>query len=148
MSKKRLGFLTLMLAVLAIGSVLLAACARPGTSESAQNGGSSGNGGSSSGGGNTVHMGNTTFLQSSISIAKGSSLKLVNDVAVVHIIANGTYDASGTPKPGKEPGAPTVSNLQFSSAGDSKTVGPFTTAGTFHLYCTVHVNMDLAISVK
>jgi hypothetical protein len=145
MSKKRLGFLTLLLAVLAIGSVLLAACARPGTSGTAQTGGAPSNGGG--GGGNTVHMGNTQFVQTSVSIKKGSSLNLVNDVSVVHIIDNGTYD-NGTPKPGKEPGAPTVSNIQFSSAGESKPIGPFTTAGTFHLYCTVHVNMDLTIDVK
>jgi plastocyanin len=147
MSKKRLGFLTLLLAVLAFGSVLLAACARPGTGGTAQNGGTPSNGGGN-GGGNTVHMGNTQFVQRSVNIKKGSSLTLVNDASVVHIIDNGTYDPNGTPRPGKEPGAPTVNSLQFNSAGDSKPVGPFTTAGTFHLYCTVHQNMDMTITVK
>ena len=147
MSKKRLGFLTLMFAVLAFGSILLAACARPGTiSGTANNGGSSGGG--NNGGGNTVHMGPATFVQSSITISKGSKLTLVDDVSVPHIIANGMYDASGAPKPAKEPGAPTVNNLQFSSSGDSKDIGPFTTAGTYHLYCTIHVNMNLTITVK
>src|ERR1700687_499030 len=119
MSKKRLGFLTLMFAVLAFGSILLAACARPGTISGTGN----------NGGGNTVHMGPATFVQSSITISKGSKLTLVDDVSVPHIIANGMYDASGAPKPAKEPGAPTVNNLQFSSSGDSKDIGPFTTAG-------------------
>jgi plastocyanin len=146
MSKKRLGFLTLMFAVLAISSILLAACARPGTTSStASKGGGDNNG---SGGGNTVHMGPATFLQTSITISKGSKLTLVDDVAVPHIIANGMYDASGAPKPAKEPGAPTVNNVQFSSSGDSKDIGPFTTAGTYHLYCTIHVNMNLTITVK
>lgn len=146
MSKKRLGFLTLMFAVLAISSILLAACARPGTTSStASKGGPSNNGG---GGGNTVHMGPANFVQSSITISKGSKLTLVDDVAVPHIIANGMYDASGAPKPAKEPGAPTVNNVQFSSSGDSKDIGPFTTAGTYHLYCTIHVNMNLTITVK
>ena len=148
MSKKRLGFLTLMFAVLAIGSILLAACARPGTtSGTANNGGPSG-GGNNGGGGNTVHMGPANFVQSSITISKGSKLTLVDDVSVPHIITNGMYDASGAPKPAKEPGAPTVNNLQFSSSGDSKDIGPFTTAGTYHLYCTIHVNMNLTITVK
>lgn len=147
MSKKRLGFLTLMFAVLAISSILLAACARPGTTSStASKGGSSNEG--NNGGGNTVHMGPATFVQSSITISKGSKLTLVDDVAVPHIITNGMYDASGAPKPAKEPGAPTVNNVQFNTSGDSKDIGPFTTAGTYHLYCTIHVNMNLTITVK
>lgn len=145
MSKKRLGFLTLMFAVLAIGSILLAACARPGTPSGTTNQGTPSG---PSGGGNTVHMGPANFVQSSITISKGSKLTLVDDVAVPHIITNGMYDASGAPKPAKEPGAPTVDNVQFNSSGDSKDIGPFTTAGTFHLYCTIHVNMNLTITVK
>jgi len=149
MSKRRLGFLTLMLTILAIGSILLAACARPGTPGGTTNtGGPSSGGNSSGGGGNTVHMGPANFVQSSITISKGSKLTLVDDVSVPHIIANGMYDASGAPKPAKEPGAPTVNNLQFNSSGDSKDIGPFTTAGTYHLYCTIHVNMNLTITVK
>ncbi|MFL5667098.1 MAG: plastocyanin/azurin family copper-binding protein [Ktedonobacteraceae bacterium] len=149
MSKKRLGFLMLMFAALAISSIVLAACARPGTTSSTANKGGPSNGGNNGGGGgNTVHMGPATFVQSSITISKGSKLTLVDDVAVPHIIANGMYDASGAPKPAKEPGAPTVNNVQFSSSGDSKDVGPFTTAGTYHLYCTIHVNMNLTITVK
>src|SRR5260221_12962411 len=118
MSKKRLGFLTLMFAVLAIGSILLAACARPGTtSGTANNGGPSG-GGNNGGGGNTVQMGPANFVQSSITISKGSKLTLADDVSVPHIIANGMYDASRAPKPAKEAWAPTVNYLLFSSSTD------------------------------
>src|ERR1700680_1446105 len=142
MSTKRLGFFTLMLAVLAIASILLASCTRPGTPPTA----SAHNGGTPGGGGTTVHMGTTNFLQPSITIPKGAMLTLIDDVAVPHILMNGMYDANGTPKPAKEPGAPTV-NVSY-AGNDTHTIGPFTTAGTFHIYCTIHVNMNLTIIVK
>src|SRR6266567_1738648 len=145
MSSKRLGFLTLALVVLAIGSIFFVACTRPGTAPTA-----SGNGGNTpktgGGGGTTVHMGSSDFLVSSTTIPKGSKLTLIDDVAVPHIIQNGTYSASGVPIPGKAPGAPDV-NVQFAGS-DTKDIGPFTTAGTFHIYCTIHVNMALTITVK
>jgi plastocyanin len=143
MRNKRVGLLMVLLVILAIGSVLLAACARPGTpSASASKGNTSGGGG----GGNIVHMGNTNFLVSTVTIAKGSKLTLVDDVSVPHIIKNGTW-AAGVQKPMQEPGAPTV-NLTFSTAGESHDIGPFTTAGTFHLFCTIHVDMNLTVIVK
>ena len=146
MSSRRLGFLTLTLVVLAIGSILFAACTRPGTTPTATgNGGNTPKTGGGSGG-TSVHMGSSNFLIPSTTIPKGSKLTLVNDVAVPHIIQNGTYDANGTPKPAKEPGAPTV-NVNFAGS-DTKDIGPFTTAGTFHLYCTIHVNMNLTVTVK
>lgn len=145
MRNKQVGLLMVLLVILAIGSVLLAACARPGTpSASASKGTPSGGGG---GGGNIVHMGNTNFLVSTVTIAKGSKLTLVDDVSVPHIIKNGTWDASGTQKVLQEPGAPTV-NLTFTTASQSQDIGPFTTAGTFHLFCTIHTNMNLTVIVK
>ncbi len=103
-------------------------------------------GGSSGGGGSTdVHMNSTNFTQPSVTISKGSSLNLVDDVAVVHIIQNGSWD-NGTPKPATEPGAPTV-NVQFQGS-DSHMVGPFNTAGTYHLYCTIHPGMNLTVVVQ
>jgi plastocyanin len=147
MSKKRLGFLTTVLAVLAIGSILLAACARPGSATaSSSTTPSSGNSGGSGGSGTTVHMGPTNFLVSTTTIPKGSMLTLIDDAAVPHIIQNGSWDASGTAKPAKEAGAPTV-NQSFTGS-DTHTIGPFTTAGTFHVYCTIHSNMNLTITVK
>ena len=103
-------------------------------------------GGSSGGSGSTdVHMSSTTFTQSSVTISKGSSLNLVDDAGVVHIIQNGSWD-NGTPKPATESGAPTV-NVQF-QGNDSHMVGPFNTAGTYHLYCTVHSGMNLTVIVQ
>lgn len=122
--------LTAVIVILSLATVFIVAC-----------------GGSSGSGSNDVHMGNTNFTQSSVTISKGSSLNLIDDVAVTHIISNGSW-VNGTPMPATEPGAPTVSNVQFTSAGQSQTIGPFNTAGTFHLYCTVHQNMNLTVTVQ
>jgi plastocyanin len=103
--------------------------------------------GSGGGGGQSVHMGETTFLQPSVTISKGSSLNLIDDVPVLHIIGNGSW-VNNVAKPAREPGAPTVNNVQISSAGQSITVGPFNTAGTYHLYCSVHLNMNLTVIVQ
>ncbi|MFL5589441.1 MAG: hypothetical protein ACJ8DI_17580 [Ktedonobacteraceae bacterium] len=111
-------------------TVLLAAC-----------GGSGGGGGGS----NDVHLGASNFVQSSVTLSKGSSLNLIDDTSVVHIIQNGSW-VNGTPRPTTEPGAPTV-HQQF-NGNDSHTVGPFNTAGTYHLYCTIHQNMNLTVIVQ
>jgi plastocyanin len=95
---------------------------------------------------NAVHMNDSNFVQSSITIKKGTSLTLVNDTAAVHIIANGTWDSNGTPKVNTEKGAPKV-DAEI-DGGASKTFGPFNTAGTFQLYCTIHPGMSLTVIVK
>jgi plastocyanin len=110
-------------------------------------GGSGGSGGTGGSGDTAVHMGETTFLQPSVTISKGSSLNLIDDVPVLHIIGNGSW-VNNVAKPAIEPGAPTVNNVQISSAGQSITVGPFNTAGTYHLYCSVHLNMNLTVIVQ
>jgi len=99
------------------------------------------------GGSKDVHMGNINFTQSSVTISKDSSLNLIDDVAVVHLISNGSWKNGGS-IPASEPGAPIVNNLQFSSAGESHMIGPFNTAGTFHLYCIIHENMNLTVIVQ
>lgn len=70
---------------------------------------------------------------------------LIDDGQFTHIILNGTW-ANGAPKPATEPGAPTVSNVQVN--GNTVEIGPFTTAGTFNIYCSIHQNMNLTITVK
>ena len=106
-----------------------------------------GSGGGGAGAGTGVHMGETTFLQPSVTISKGSSLNLIDDVPVLHVIGNGSW-VNSVVKPARESGAPVVNNLQFNTAGQSMAVGPFTTAGTFHLYCSVHLNMNLTVIVQ
>jgi len=32
--------------------------------------------------------------------------------------------------------------------GNNAQIGPFTTAGTFHIYCSIHPGMNLTITVK
>ena len=93
----------------------------------------------------TVHMGGSTFIQTSITIHKGDMLNLVDDAASTHIIVNGSWQGN-TQKPATENGAPTVNKTY--NGNDSGTVGPFTSAGTFHLYCTVHPGMNLTVTVQ
>ena len=126
--------LLIVLAMLSLFAVLTVAC------------GSSGGAGSSSSS-TAVHMSSTNFAEPSVTISKGSSITLVNDTATTHIIGNGSWK-NGSAVPATEPGAPTVSNLQISSAGEMHTVGPFNTAGTYHLYCSFHQNMDLTVTVQ
>ena len=119
-----------ILVLLSLVTVLVAACG----------------GSSTGGGGGTVHMGNQNFLQTSVTISKGSSLTVIDDVSTPHILANGSW-VNGVAQPMQESGAPTVNNLQF-NGNDSQTIGPFNTAGTFHIYCTVHTNMNLTVIVQ
>jgi plastocyanin len=146
MSKKRCTLVLLMLAALALGSILLAACARPGTPSASVGTGPSSSGSSSSGGGEpTVHMGVSNFVQSSVDVPKGSKLMLIDDGAYLHILGNGSW-VNGSARPAKEPGAPTVNNLQVN--GNNVEIGPFATAGTYHIYCSIHPGMNLMIIVK
>lgn len=120
-------------ALLSLVMVLVAACG--------------GGGSSSNGSSNTVHLAATNFAQSSITISKGSSITLVNDTSTTHIISNGMWNGNNA-QPKTESGAPVASNIMFTSSGDTKTIGPFNTAGTFHYYCSVHVGMNLIVVVQ
>ncbi len=95
--------------------------------------------------GPTAHMSNATFVQTSVTINKGDTLTLVDDVPVEHIIKNGTWKGI-TPQPATESGAPAVD--QTFNGNDSGPVGPFNTSGTFQLYCTIHPGMNLTVIVK
>jgi plastocyanin len=150
MNSKRLKILVMFLAILALGSILLAACSRPGTistttgstptaSSSASSGG--GGGGCASG---TVHMDASNFVQKCVNISKGSKVTLVDDVQVLHIITNGKW-VNSTPQLSVQPGAPTIPNVNISSG--SAEIGPFNTAGKFNVLCTVHVDMNLVVNV-
>lgn len=109
-------------------------------------GNTSGSNGATGSSGNTVHMNDANFVQSSVTIKKGESLNLVNDVSAIHIIQNGEW-VGGAPKSNQEAGAPAVQAVQIQGGG-SQSVGPFTTAGTFKLYCTVHPGMNLTVIVQ
>lgn len=94
----------------------------------------------------TVHMAGNQFLSNVVLVPKGSKLMLVDDDSNEHILRNGLWTASGIPQPGAEPGAPGVQSLDIKSG--SATIGPFTRAGIFHLYCTIHRGMSLTIVVQ
>lgn len=145
MSKKGLRTLVILLTVFAIGSVALAACTRPGTPVASTGTGTPGSGNGNGGGAPTVHMGPTNFVQTTVTVSKGANLQLVDDGQYTHILSNGSW-VNGVAKPSKEAGAPTVNSLQIN--GNNAQIGPFNTAGTFHIYCSIHPNMNLTITVK
>ena len=148
MNSKRLKILVMFLAILALGSILLAACTRPGTitkttgtTPTASSGGGGSAGGCASG---TVHMDASNFVQKCVNISKGSKVTLVDDVQVLHIITNGQW-VNNAPQLSVQPGAPKINNVNIS--GGSADIGPFNTAGKFNVLCTVHVGMNLVVNV-
>jgi plastocyanin len=103
--------------------------------------------GSDSNGPNPVHMNAGNFVQNSITIKKGESITLINDnLVAAHPIANGTWE-NGTAHTAREAGAPEINDVKI-DGNSSATIGPFTTAGTFKLYCTVHAGMNLTVIVQ
>lgn len=156
MSNKHLRFLVIMLAILAVSSIILAACTRPGATPNVTTAGTPpGNGTTQGGTGGcatassgtpSVHMGSNNFIQSCATLSKGQKISFIDDVQVVHILDYGSWNGS-TPQPASAPKAPPLNNLQF-SGNDTHDLGPFTTAGTYHIYCTVHPGMNLVVTVK
>jgi plastocyanin len=92
-----------------------------------------------------AHMAGASFLVSSVNVPKGQTLTLVDDSTAEHIIKNGTWNGN-TPQPKSEPGAPSVDVTL--NGNDNATVGPFNTAGTFELFCTIHPGMNLTVNVQ
>ncbi|HLZ60539.1 MAG TPA: plastocyanin/azurin family copper-binding protein [Ktedonosporobacter sp.] len=92
-----------------------------------------------------VHMSIANFTQNTVTIAKGSSLQLVDNGTFPHILANGTWQGN-TPHPERESGAPAVNNIQVN--GGTTTIGPFNTAGTYSIYCSIHPGMTLKVVVQ
>lgn len=141
--------LVAVLVLVGLATALLAACGGS-PSSSPTTSPSSGATTSSGGGASTdVHMLNPpAFSPTSVTITKGSSINLVNDVTLVHIIQNGAWTNGTTFQVVTETGAPLVDKLRFVAAGDSHKVGPFNTAGTYHLFCNVHAGMNLTVIVQ
>jgi plastocyanin len=98
------------------------------------------------GGEPTVYIGGAHFIQDVVLVPKGSRLRIVNDSSVEHILQNGRWSANGTAQTVAEPGAPAVHNVDI--MGGSVEIGPFPTAGVFHIYCTLHPGMNLTIVVE
>ena len=147
MNRKLRRVLGTFFALFALGSILLAACSSPSVSTTNAGGptptdNAAGNTNCANG---TVHTLATTFQESCVQVAKGASLQIVPSVPSFHNLVNGSW-MNGNQVPMKEAGAPTVNNVQVTSSTIS--IGPFTTAGTYHIECTVHLNMNLTIIVN
>ena len=94
----------------------------------------------------TVHLTTNNFAQNVVLVPRGDKLLIVDDASVEHILQNGMWTANGVARPLTEPGAPIVHNVDIT--GGSVAIGPFNTAGIFHIYCTVHPGMNLTIVVE
>lgn len=85
------------------------------------------------------------FVPDIVALHTGDTLTITDVDHIHHIFTNGTW-SSGKPVPGVEPGAVMLSNLNIDSAPVK--VGPFTSPGTYHIYCTIHPGMSLTIIVQ
>lgn len=94
----------------------------------------------------TVALEVGSFSQSSISLTKGESLTIVDSGTYHHNLSMGQW-VNGQPVLQNQPGAPTLVNKDVNAAGATVILGPFTTAGTFYLMCSLHHNMQLKIIV-
>src|SRR5215471_6375847 len=143
MNHKHLRVLGMLLGIFTLGSILLAGCSGQGTtigSTTTTNGGAGGNCVNG-----TVHTLATTFQEACVNVAKGSKLQVVPVVNSLHILDNGSW-VNGNMVPMTEAGAPTINNVQVTASTIS--IGPFTTAGTYHIFCTVHPYMNLTVIVN
>ena len=95
---------------------------------------------------NTVTLGAASFSITSISIKKGSTITFLNDpnTGALHILVMGQ---SGQEE--SENNAPDFGGAagHRTEAGDSWTTPPWSTAGTYHVACTVHPVMNLTVIV-
>jgi plastocyanin len=94
----------------------------------------------------TVHLTANQFAPDIVALHKGDQLIIVDDGPVPHTLSNGSWSAGKQPVPAVEPGAPRVTNVALNNT--TVTIGPFTTPGTYHLYCTIHPAMTLTMVVQ
>jgi plastocyanin len=125
------------LAGLAIGALLVGGTAQPGTAGSVSTGGS---------GTATVRLTFNRFAPDIVALHKGETLTFVDEGSVPHMLANSMWIADKRPSPGVETGAPAIRTVGVNDK--SVTIDPFTTLGTYHIYCTVHPGMTLTVLVE
>lgn len=122
---------------LTLGALLIGAIAQPSGASGAA---------STTTGTETVHMTASTFAPNIVALHTGDTLTVVDDSPTPHILANGTWSASNQEQPGAETGAPTINNVEVNN--NTVVLGPFTTPGTYHIFCTVHPGMNLTVIVQ
>lgn len=120
-----------------LGALLIGAIAQPSGASGAA---------STSAGTETVHLAAATFAPNIIALHTGDTLTVVGDSPTPHILANGSWSASNQQKPGAEAGAPAINNVMVNN--DTVVLGPFTAAGTYHIFCLVHPGMNLTVVVQ
>lgn len=103
-------------------------------------------GGASSGAANELDLESTTFGQSSVTISSGQALHIVDsaDSGGTHDLCigqNGTCESN--PSGPSELAGPGM----MISPGTTKDI-TFSTAGTYHITCTIHPNMNVTITVN
>jgi plastocyanin len=125
------------LAGVAVGALLVGATAQPATAVSASPGGA---------GTASANLTANRFAPDIVALHTGETLTFVDEGSVPHILANGEWSADNHPSSAIETGAPAIRNLDVS--GKSVRIGPFTTPGTYHIYCTVHPGMTLTVLVQ
>jgi plastocyanin len=92
-----------------------------------------------------VQLGGGSFDESAITIPVGSKLAFEDDGAYLHILDYGTWSNNAT-HPESPAGAPALHDLHISDG--TTVIGPFTTPGTYHIYCVIHPNMTLTVTVQ
>jgi hypothetical protein len=95
---------------------------------------------------NTVVLEVGSFSPSAISLTKGEKLTIVDSGAYHHNLSMGRW-INGQPVLQNQPGAPSLRNKDVTAAEQTVILGPFNTAGTFYLICSLHHNMMLKISI-
>lgn len=93
----------------------------------------------------TVDLDVSSFTVKEVHLPKGSKLLLNDPTAVHHQLVNGQW-VQGAPIQHREPGAPSVNNISITGGG--VIIGPFVTAGTYHIICMLHRGMTLTVIVS
>lgn len=134
----------LVLVTLGCMLVVITACARN-ISASPPNSGSSPTATTSNCASGTVHTLASSFKEACVVVAKGAKLRIIPSVTSFHTLDTGSWE-NGNAVPMNETGAPAIHNVQVTTSPVS--IGPFVTAGTYHIYCTVHPGMNLTVIVQ
>ncbi len=95
---------------------------------------------------NTVKLEGGTFNISSISISKGSTITFLDDPnnGALHILVVGQDGQQGSEQGAADFGGLSGERIDI---GNSWTTPPWNTAGTYHITCTVHPQMNLTVKV-
>jgi plastocyanin len=94
-----------------------------------------------------IHLGVSSFSETQVTLSKGSKLLFIDDGTFGHNISTGQW-VQGQPQQEHFPGEPVVNQMKFDHTDQQMEIGPFTTAGTYHLYCSIHRGMMLTIVVQ